>query len=84
MYSYVHKRVTFLLAAHTPGVQYRVEEHEVKAHMDTPAVRVVLDMGFDRSIVLNVVRKQLRQRSNYNFTTDQLVISVNSRDAKVF
>ena len=84
MYSYLHKRVIFLLAAHIPGVQYRVEEREVKARMDTPAVRAVLDMGFDRSIVLNAIRKQLRQRGNYNFTTEQLVISVNSRDARIF
>ena len=53
-----------LFAAHVPGVQYRVEEREIKARMDTPAVRAVLDMGFDRSIVLNAIRKQLRQKGN--------------------
>ena len=38
---------------------YRVEKREVRALMDTPAVRAVLDMGFDRSIVQQVIREQL-------------------------
>ena len=49
----------FYFAGNPPGVQYRVEEREVKARMDTPAVRAVLDMGFDRNLVLNAIRKQL-------------------------
>ena len=56
--------VILLLAAHVPGVQYCVEEREIKARMDTPIVRAVLDMGFDRSIVMKAIRKQLRQKGN--------------------
>ncbi len=50
------------IAAAVPGIQYRIEEREIKARMDTPAVRAVLDMGFDRSLVLGTIRRQLRDR----------------------
>ena len=52
--------------AHMPGVQFRVEEREVKARMDTPAVRAVLDMGFNRDVVLNAIRKQLGNRGKHS------------------
>ena len=55
-----------MFTAHMPGVQHRVEEREVKARMDTPAVRAVLDMGFDRNVVLNAIRKQLSNRGKQN------------------
>ena len=51
-----------MFVAHIAGVHYRVEEREVKARMDTPAVRAVLDMGFERNVVLNAIRKQLSNR----------------------
>ena len=57
-----------MFTAHMPGVQHRVEEREVKARMDTPAVRAVLDMGFDRNVVLNAIRKQLSNRGKQNDT----------------
>ena len=56
----------FMFTAHMPGVQHRVEEREVKARMDTPAVRAVLDMGFERNVVLNAIRKQLSNRGKQN------------------
>ena len=58
----------FTFVAHMAGVHYRVEEREVKARMDTPAVRAVLDMGFERNVVLNAIRKQLSNRGKQSYT----------------
>ena len=44
----------------TGGVEYRVEQREIKARMDTPAVRAVLDMGFERNLVMNTIGRRLR------------------------
>ncbi len=43
------------------GTRFAVEEREIKARMDTPAVRAVLNMGFERPLVMTTLRKQLRQ-----------------------
>ena len=41
------------------GVQYRIEEREVKARMDTAVVRTILDMGFQRNQVMTAIRRNL-------------------------
>ena len=37
-----------------------MEQREIKARMDTPAVRAVLDMGFERNLVMNTIGRRLR------------------------
>ena len=41
------------------GTTIKLEERDIKARMDTPVVRAVLDMRFDRNIVQQAVRKRL-------------------------
>ncbi len=49
------------IAGGASGTRFMVQEREIKARMDTPAVRAVLNMGFERPLVMTTLRKQLRQ-----------------------
>ncbi|XP_060589383.1 baculoviral IAP repeat-containing protein 3-like isoform X2 [Ruditapes philippinarum] len=41
--------------------KYRIEEREIRARMDSPNIRKVLELGFSRDVVMNTLRKRLRE-----------------------
>jgi len=47
-----------------PGPEYRIDPREVKARMDTPLVKTVLDMGFEKNLVQTVVEEQLKKNGD--------------------
>ena len=47
--------------------KYRIEEREIRARMDSPNIRKVLELGISRDIVMNTLRKRLRETGRILF-----------------
>jgi len=56
-----HIEISFL------GIDYKIDPREVKARLDTPKVRTVLEMGYDSQLVAKVLGEQLRLKGKCHF-----------------
>ena len=61
------------LAKRGETIHYRIEDREIRARLDTPLVRAVLDMGFERKVVINAIAKRLSQH-NTDFPNVQALL----------
>ena len=64
------------------AVRYKIELREVKARLDTPQVRAVLDMGFNRETVVSVIRNKLEKTGEDYPSAESLLEAIFDKESE--